>query len=462
MKPKLIKPEEALKLNHKEIRALHKRYINPGLVNMFGLLNFDKKFVRAEGIYVWGEDGKRYMDFLGGYGSLNFGHNHPKINDFIHEVESFPNILQASLGTMNAVLAHNLAQLTPGRISRTFFCNSGAEAVEGSLKLARGASKKKRFIYCEQSFHGKSFGALSITGRNKYQEPFKPLLPGCVSVPYGDISALEEELKKGDVAAFITEPIQGEGGINIPPDGYLRQVRELTKKYDTLLIFDEIQTGFGRTGKIFACEYENVEPDIMCLGKSIGGGVMPLGAFTTTEDVWDKAYGGFERCLLHTSTFGGNTRAAAAGIASLQLLLDEDLAEKSRENGVYFLQRLQELQEKYPGIIKEVRGRGLFIGVEFNQMAGGFWDKLTGGALNKVSEEYMAAFVAAELINKYQIIAAYTLNNPNVIRLEPPLIVSKENIDQVVSALQDIFERNKSVWRLVLGSGKHIFSSLKR
>jgi putrescine aminotransferase len=462
MKPKLISPEEVVYLDHKQVKSLYKQYVNPSFATMLSLLNFDKRFVQAEGIYVWDDQGKRYLDFLGGYGALNFGHNHPRIISAVEQVTKWPNLLQASLSTFSAALAYNLAQLTPGKIERSFFCNSGAEAVEGALKLARAATKKKRIIYCEGAFHGKTFGALSVTGRRKYQEPFKPLLPGCEPVPYGDAEALEKKLQENDVAAFILEPIQGEGGINIPPQGYLQEARELTRKYGALLIIDEIQTGFGRTGKTFACEHEGVEPDIICLGKSLGGGVMPLAAFSTTTEIWDKAYGGFERCLLHTSTFGGNTRAAAAGVAALQLLVEENLADRSWENGEYFLTRLRELQEKYPGFIKEVRGRGLLIGIEFNQMVGGFWDKLTAGKLNKIGEEYLAAFVAAELLNNYQIITAYTLNNPNVIRLEPPLIVTREQLDQVIAALEDIFKSYKSLWRLVLGSSKHFLSSLKK
>ncbi|MDH7578987.1 MAG: aspartate aminotransferase family protein [Bacillota bacterium] len=458
---KLIGLDQALQLNQKEIRTLYKRYLNPGFATMLSLLNFDKKFVRAEGVCVWDEAGKCYLDFLGGYGALNFGHNHPHINAALQQVSCLPNLLQASLGPLSAVLAHNLAQITPENLEHTFFCNSGAEAVEGALKLAKAATRKKRIVYCEGSFHGKTLGALSVTGRSKYQVPFKPLIPGCEQVAFGDPSALEEKLREGDVAAFILEPIQGEGGVRVPHQGYLSEVRQLCKEYNCLLILDEIQTGLGRTGTIFACELEGVVPDIMCTGKSLGGGVMPLAAFTTTESIWDQAYGGFEKCLLHTSTFGGNTRAMAAGIVALQVLLEEKLAAQADEKGAYFLQKLRYLQEKHPSFIKEVRGRGLLIGVEFNQLTQGVWNKLTGGKLNKYAEEYLAALVAAELLNKYQIITAYTLNNPNVIRFEPPLVVSRQQLDQVLSALEEIFETYQSIWRFVLTGSKYLLSSFK-
>lgn len=452
----LISLEEALCLNRRDIQDLYKRYMNPSLATMLGLLQFDRRFVKAEGVKVWDEDGMEYLDFLGGYGALNFGHNDPRLNAALERVSTAPNLLQASLGTLSAALAHNLAAIMPGKLQRTFFCNSGAEAVEGALKLAKAATKRKRIIYCEGAFHGKTMGALSVTGRCKYQAPFEPLVPNCDMVPFGDPAVLQQELQKGESAAVILEPIQGEGGVRIPAAGYLEEVRRLCKQYGSLLIIDEIQTGFGRTGTIFACEHDKVIPDIICTGKSLGGGVMPLAAFTTTEEIWDKAYGGFDRCALHTSTFGGNTRSMAAGITAIQILVEDDLSSQAREQGAYLLQQLEELKERFPSFIKEVRGRGLMIGVEFNQLTQGILNKVTGGKINQIAEEYMAALIAAELTNKYQVITAYTLNNPNVIRLEPPLIISREQLDHLVYALQDIFQKYQSLWKFVLATGKKL------
>jgi putrescine aminotransferase len=456
--PELISLDQGLELSRREVHDLHKRYLNPGLAIMMGLLKFDKKFVRAEGVRVWDEDGAEYLDFLGAYGAINFGHNNPRFQDALQKVSTLPNLLQASLGTLNAVLAHNLAAIMPGGLRRSFFCNSGAEAVEGALKLARAATKKSRIIYCEGSFHGKTLGALSVTGRSKYQQPFQPLLPNCEMVPYGDLNALEWELKKGNAAAVILEPIQGEGGVRIPPSGYIDGVRHLTAQYEALMIDDEVQTGIGRTGAIFAVEHDHVIPDVICTAKSLGGGVMPLAAFTTTEAIWDQAFGGFDRSTLHTSTFGGNSRAMAAGITAIQILVEEDLAGQAREQGAYLLQQLQRLQERYPSFIKEVRGRGLMVGVEFNQLTGGLLDRVTGGKINKIAEEYLAALVAAELMNSFRVITAYTLNNPNVIRLEPPLIVTREQLDYLVQSLQEICQKYQSMWRLVLATGKKLIT----
>ncbi len=452
----LFSLQEAMQLSRKDIRDIYKQYANPGLATMMGLINFDKKFVRAQGVSVWDDQGNEYLDFLGGYGALNYGHNHPEIVKAVRQVEEMPNLLQASLGTLYAGLAHNLAQITPAGLCRTFFGNSGAEAVEGALKLTRAATKKTKFLYCEGSFHGKTFGALSVTGKNKYQEPFKPLLPGCEAVPFGDLDALEEKLKNKDVAAFILEPIQGEGGVHIPEEGYLKQVRALCTRYEALLILDEIQTGFARTGTNFACQWDMITPDVMCLGKSLGGGVMPISAFTTTEEIWDKAFGGMDKCALHTSTFGGNARACAAGIASIEVMVKEGLTEQALDKGAYLLQGLHELREKYPALIKDVRGKGLLIGIEFNQMSGGLLNKFTGGKFNKFAQEYLAALVAGELMNKHKIITAYTLNNPNVIRFEPPLIVTQEQIDALLDALKNIFKHHSNIWSLVLSGGKNL------
>ncbi|MDD4767271.1 MAG: aspartate aminotransferase family protein [Desulfotomaculaceae bacterium] len=449
--------DSAVKQNRAQVAENHKTYLNAGLATMLGLLDFDKQFVRAEGVYVWDSKGDRYLDFLGAYGALNTGHNHPKILAALDRVKEMPNLLQASLGTVVAALAKNLALITPGNLQRSFICNSGAEAVEGALKLARAASGRQKLIYCEGSFHGKTLGALAVTGRGKYQKAFQPLVPGCTAVPYGELDALASELKKEDAAAFILEPVQGEGGIIIPPPGYLAQVRQICSQYGTLLIIDEIQTGLGRTGKLFACQHDGIIPDIMCLAKSLGGGIIPAGAYITTDEIWKKAYGGMDKALLHTSTFGGNTWAAAAAIAALEIILEENLPEQAAETGEYLLQGLHRLKEKYP-LIKDVRGRGLMAGIEFNQ-PGSMASKVSFGLATRLSEEYLGSLVAGELMNKYHIITAYTLNNPNVIRLEPPLSVSKDQIDIVLQALEGIFAAHKGFFSAAKAGAKSIIKS---
>lgn len=456
--PDFLGIEEAMKLSREHNRQNHRRFINPELVNLMGMLNFDKCFIRAEGSSVWDNEGNEYLDFLGGYGALNLGHNHPEIIAAVESIRS-PNLLQAALNPLTGALARDLALFTPGDLRYSFFCNSGAESVEGALKLARASTGKLKIISCEGSFHGKSIGALSVTGREKYRKPFYPLLPAVEFIPYGDAAALEQALDAEHAAAFIVEPIQGEGGIIVPPEGYLRKVRDICTAHNTLLIVDEIQTGFGRTGKMFACEHEGIVPDIMCLSKSFGGGVMPLAAYIATEIVWKRAYGSVEKAMLHTSTFGGNSRAVAAGIATLEVIYREDLAREATEKGDYLIEKLWLLQEKYP-FLQDVRGLGLMIGLEFAQpQQSWFFNKVTGGVVDKLASEYLGAMIAGELLNKHRIITAYTLNNPNVIRLEPPLTVSYDQLDLLLEALNEVFAKNRGFGDMVISSGKTILSS---
>jgi putrescine aminotransferase len=447
---------EALVAGEKQIQELHKEYLNPGLVTTMGLINFDKVYKNAHGSIIEDIEGKEYIDFLGGYGALNLGHNPPGVLEAVAKVKHLPNILQASLGVMPAVLAKNLAQITPGDLKRTFFCNSGAEAVEGALKLARIATKKEKIVYCQGSFHGKTFGALSVTGREKYRTPFEPLLPKTEAIPFGNPESLEKVLKSGNTAAFIVECIQGEGGIIVPPKGYLKEVRELCSKYETLLIIDEIQTGLGRTGRMFACEYEDVVPDIMCLAKSLGGGVMPLGAYITNEKIHNNAYRGIEKALLHTSTFGGNNLACAAGIATIDAIISQNLVEEARKKGQYLLEKLEILKEKYP-VFQDLRGRGLMIGLELKGSNNNILNTLSRGMLDTLTNEYFASLVAGKLLNNYQILTAYTLNNPNVIRIEPALTIEYNYLDRLVEALEEIFKGNQSFIKMAFSNIKNIF-----
>jgi len=456
---KMMGLEEGLRMSRREIRENYKDYVNPGQASMLSMLDFDKNFVRAEGSRVWDEDGKEYLDCLAGFGALDLGHNHPAILEAVDQVKGLPVLLQASLSRLAGVLGYNLSQVTPGELKNCFFANSGAEAVEGALKLARAATGRRRLVYCESGFHGKTFGALSVSGREKYRKPFEPLLPETRQVPFGDLPALEEALKDHQAASFLVEPIQGEGGVTVPPEGYLKGAEELCRKYGSLLIMDEIQSGFGRTGYMFACEKEGVEPEVMCLSKFLGGGVMPLGAFITTEKLWNAAFGGMEKCLLHTSTYGGNTWAMAAGIAAVNMAVQEDLPGQSMEKGGYLRRSLEKIAEN-SSLVKEVRGRGLMIGIEFEPVSQGFLQKLSGGLANKLGEEYLGAFTAAELLNNHGIITAYTLNNPNVIRLAPPLNISYEELDSIINSVQNVL--SKKTGSLVFSTGKTAVTSMFR
>jgi putrescine aminotransferase len=439
----------ALELDRKTTGEMFSKYVNPGLKTLLSAIGFNKCFVRAEGVSVFDENGDEYLDFLGGYGSLPFGHNPPEILEGMAKIDKMPNFLQAHTNPFQAALAHDLSRITPEGLDITFFSNSGTEAVESALKLARAATGRTIFVYCDGAFHGKTLGSLAVGGREKYRKPFEPLMPETVGVPFGDIDSLDKVLKEKACAAFIVEPVQGEAGVILPPEGYLEEARKITTRTGALLIFDEVQTGFGRTGTMFACQAHNVVPDIMCMAKALGGGVMPIGATICKKATWEKAYGGLTKAILHTSTFGGGTRACAAALLTIQKIIHEQLDQRAAELGTYFLAALKTLKERYQ-LIKEVRGKGLLIGLEFDKPVSGVLDKISAGSIGRLAKEYFASIVAGELMNKYGVITAYTLNNPNVMRLEPPLIVAKEQIDHVLNSLEDIFGKHKSMFSLAV------------
>jgi len=382
---------------------------------------------------------------------LNFGHNHPRIIQAMQEIQNQQRVdlSKELLSPYTAFLAHNLSLLLPGDLSKVYFCNSGTEAVEAALKLASRCFKGKRpvFIYADNSLHGKTIGALSVTGSERLREYF-PVLPA-QSMTYGKSDELEELLEKNkqngeqQVAAVILEPIQGEAGIMIPPAGYLREVRELCDRFGVLLILDEIQTGMGRTGTFLACEQEGIEPDIVAMAKSLGGGVATIGATISTSKVFTTAYENPHDCLVQTSTFGGRATSCAAAMAALEVLQEEDLLSNTKERGEQLLAGLSHLQEKYPQWINAVRGRGLMAGIEFNvdviDQAKYLPLKLPG--LKSVLREHLPGMVAAALLKEHGILGTLMLNNRAVLRVYPPLIITKEQIEYFLESLENILSQ---------------------
>ena len=386
-------------------------YVNPGLASMMDFVGFHAVEWSGHGMVVCDSTGQEYLDFLGGYGVFALGHAHPRVVRAVQEqLARLPMSSRVLFNRPLADLAERLAEITPGELQFSFLCNSGTEAVEGALKLARLASGKTQIIGTEGGFHGKTFGGLSASGREVYRAPFTPLVPEFRHVPFGDAEAAAAAMTP-ETAAFIVEPIQGENGVIVPGDGYLRTLRSLCDAHDVLLIFDEVQTGFGRTGAMFACQHWGVAPDIMTVAKALGGGVMPIGAFIATPRLWSAFTA---NPLLHSSTFGGNELACAAALAAIAVLLEDNLPTHAALMGDELLAGLHAVAQQYPGTIAEVRGKGLLIGVEF-------------------TDRDIAALVIAGLAQQH-ILAAYTLNNPCVIRFEPPLIVEHEQIATVLAA----------------------------
>jgi len=384
-------------------------HVNPGLAKLMAFAGFGVE-MRGEGCYIFDHEGRKFLDCLGGYGVFALGHRHPKVVERVkQQLDLMPLSGKAFFNKTMADLASRLAEVAPDGLQYTFFSNSGTEAVEAALKFARVTTGRTKIVSTEGGYHGKTMGALSATGRQKYREPFEPLISGITFVPYGDTEAALQVIDS-QTSCVIVETIQGEGGVLVPPKGYLTSLREACNRTGALLIADEVQTGLGRTGRMFGCDHEGVKPDLMTLAKALGGGVMPIGATMGTPDVWEHVLG--KNPLLHTSTFGGNPLACAAGLASLEVIEEEGLCERSRVQGAKLKAGLQQVAEAHNDLVLEVRGEGLILGVEFR--------------LDEVGELTIAQMMKRDLC------AAYTLNNPRVIRFEPPLIIDDSQIQFAV------------------------------
>lgn len=393
----------------------YEQYINPSLLRLQAFMGFDKVEWEAEGSLIRDAHGREYIDCLGGFGVFTLGHRHPRVVAAVQEqLQRIPLPSKVMLGISYGAMAELLATHSPGKLQYTFACNSGTEAVEAAIKLARLKTGKPGIVYTSNAYHGKTMGSLSITDRAKYQKPAQPLLGGMRVVPFNDLAALQAMLDADDqIGAFIIEPVQGEGGIHLADPGYLRGAQALCKERGVLFILDEVQTGLGRTGKLFAAEHAGLEPDLLCLAKALGGGVMPIGAVLGTPDVWSVFE---ENPLIHSSTFGGNPLACAAAVAALKTTIEEDLPAQAAAKGVWLLQQLQAIQSEFPDLMKEARGLGLMLGVEF-------------------FDEDIAGLLISSLANQ-GIVVAYTLNNPTVIRLEPALNIPQPLLDRVVEAFR--------------------------
>lgn len=409
-------------------------FVNPHLGKLLQDIGLDKRFQRGQGPYLYDHTGQEYLDCIAAYGALPFGYNPPEIWRALHELEARqePSFIQPSLLEAAGELAARLIALAPSGFQYVTFANSGAEAVEAAFKLVRAKTGKPVILSTRNSFHGKTLGALSATGNENYQSAFGAPVPGFRHIPYGDLEALESYLAEhaGDTAAFIVEPIQGEGGIVEPPQGYLKQVQELCARHGVLTIFDEIQTGLGRTGALFACAEEGVTPDVMVLAKALGGGLIPIGAVLCRAEVYTEDFG-----LKHSSTFAGNSLGARVGLAVLELLTKDDgaLLRSVREKGAKLKAGLERVAAKYPQVVKAIRGRGFMLGIEFVNSRDPYPHSLLGVM---AEQELLTPMVASYLLNVERVRVAPTLNGASVIRIEPPLTMGEPEIERVVQAVE--------------------------
>ncbi|MGF6159969.1 acetylornithine/succinyldiaminopimelate/putrescine aminotransferase [Ensifer sp. KUDG1] len=448
-RPALITVDEAKAMSIGDITTAFKDHLNPGQLHFMKLLGFHKvKIESAEGMFYTDQNGRKILDFFGGFGSLAFGHNHPRILDARQKFqdEKRHEIAIAFMSQYAAALAKNIAACSPGDLDMVFLGSSGSEAMEAAVKLAERAAgpKRPKVVYAENSFHGKTKGVLAITDGQLYRADFK-ITDNTVRVPFADIDAVENAFKSDpEIGVIVLETIQGGGGIIQAPAEYWQKLRALCDKYGVLWVADEVQCGYGRSGRFYAFEHYGVVPDVTALAKSLGAGKAAVGAMIARRDVYMKAYGTPKTAMIHAmATFGGMGEACVTAIEGINVLYDEHLIDRAADSGDYLLERLQALKEKYPKIIKDVRGKGLMVGLEFQDFSqtlpmvlrpvvSMLDDKLKGS---------LSGFIGALLLRDYDVLVAFTEYNRNVIRLEPPLICERAHVDQFIAALDDLLGR---------------------
>ena len=420
-----------------EAYALHDEYLNPQLAKVLRTLGFDRTYVHGEGAYLIDDQGGRTLDFLSGFGVFALGRSHPVIKGALHQAleADLPNLAQLDCSLLPGLLGKALVERAHAGIHRAVFTNSGAESVEVAIKFARCATGRDRIVYAEHAFHGLTNGALSLNGGKEFRVGFGPLLPGCDPVPFGDADALEARLRTRDVAALVLEPIQGKG-VYMASDGYWRKVQSLCRQFGTLLVIDEVQTGMGRTGRFMCHQHWGLEPDMITLSKALSGGYVPVGAVLTTSAVFDAVYSSMDRAVVHSSTFSRNQLAMVAGLATLQVLDDEDLVAGAGARGDKLMAALAPLVDKYE-LLHEVRGMGLMVGLVFGPPT-----SRSGRSRFKMLElarkGFFSQLIVMPLFHRHRILTQVAADNVNIIKLLPPLIIGDEEVDAFVAALDDV------------------------
>jgi ornithine--oxo-acid transaminase len=410
------------------------RTINPQFVRVLRTIGFDRTWARAEGAYLYDADGTRYLDLLGGFGMYGVGRNNPRIREALVEALELETPGMVALGTtlLPGLLAEQLIELAGGRIGRCLFTSSGTGAVEAALKLGRAATGRTRVLSAEHGFHGLTLGSLSANGNDEFTARFQPLLPGFERVPFGDLAALEDQLRHEDVALFLLEPLQGKG-IHLPPDGYLAGAQELCRRYGTLFCVDEVMTGFGRTGRMFAFQHWGLEPDLVTVAKSLSGGYVPVGALLMARSVHEAVFDSMPHAMSHGSTFAPNELAMAAGLATLHELRERRLVEESARLGERLIELTRPLVEEFE-VVRDVRGLGLTWAIEFGEPDGG--GRLTYRMMERAQRGLFAQLVVVPLFTKHHILSQVAGHDMAVIRILPPLVLTDADVDEFVDALR--------------------------
>jgi ornithine--oxo-acid transaminase len=408
--------------------------INPQFVRVLRTIGFDRTWARSEGAYLYDADATRYLDLLGGFGMYGVGRNNPRVRAALVEALELetPGMLAMGTTLLPGLLAEELIGLAGGRIERCLFTSSGTESVESALKLGRTATGRARVLSTDHGYHGLTLGSLSANGNPEFTERFQPLLPGFEQVPFGDLGALEAQLRREDVAVFLVEPVQGKG-INLPPTGYLEGAQELCRRYGTLFCVDEVMTGFGRTGRMFAFQHWGLEPDLVTLAKTLSGGYVPSGALLMTRSVHEAVFDSMPHAMSHGSTFAPNELAMAAGLATLHELREQQLVEQSARLGERLLELTRPLVDEFE-VVRDVRGLGLAWAIEFGEPQGG--GRTTYRMIERAQRGLFAQLVAVPLFTKHHILSQVAGHDMAVIRILPPLVVTDEDLAEFADALR--------------------------
>jgi ornithine--oxo-acid transaminase len=416
--------------------SLHTRHLNEQLVRVLKTIGYDVGFVRGEGQYLFDRSGARYLDLLSGWGVFAIGRNHPKLREALKNVldADLPNLVQMDVSVLAGILSERLLRQVPC-MDKAFFASSGSEAVESALKFARCATGRPGFVYCSHAFHGLSYGALSVNADAMFRNGFEPFLPNCIEVPFNDLEALERALASRQMAAFLVEPIQGKG-VNLPDDGYLAGALALCRKYGTLFVADEIQTGLGRTGKFLAIEHWGIEPDMVLLAKALSGGHVPVGAVLTRRWIFEKVFNRMDRAVVHGSTFSKNDLAMAAGIATLEVLEAERITENAARMGERLIASLGAMVGRHE-LVKEVRGKGLLIGVEFGPPRS-LKLKASWHALETVNAGLFCQLITIPLFKQHKIISLVAGHASHTVKLQPSLTITEHDCEWIERAFEEV------------------------
>jgi len=455
-----------LKANEGRNYELHTAHINPANARTLKTIGFDRCYVRAQGQYLWDVEGVKYLDLLSGYGVFSLGRNHPEVREILTDFlnAEYPSLVKMEAPLLSGLLAEELKKRMPNQLDMVFFTNSGAEGVEAALKYARCATGRPALIHCKKAFHGLSYGALSVNGDDSFRGGFAPFLPECREIPFNDLAALEAELRKGDVAAFIVEPVQGKG-VNLPLPDYLRDAAALCRKHGALFIDDEVQSGMGRTGKFLAIEHEgSVDPDIVVLSKALSGGFVPVGAVLCKKWIHEKVFSSMQRSVVHSSTFSQGSFAMAAGLAALDVIDRQQLIQRAETYGNMMGDGLRAMVPKYD-FLKEIRQRGMMVGIEFGPPKS-LMLRTAWSVMHTLDKSLFPQAAIIPLLDKHHIITQVAGHAIDVIKLLPPLVISEDDVKWFLTAFEDVLVQMHKfpgpAWDVITDIGKSAVTSRAR